>query len=52
MSKTITDKQLKQAKQMHDSGIAWLLIANHLKTNATTLRQQLKHYEESNQPVH
>lgn len=41
-----TNRQLQQAKELHDSGVSWKIIASYLYTNINTLRQQMKTYED------
>ena len=49
----MTNEQLQQAIAMHDkSGLSWVFIANYFHTNTTTLREQLKSYEKTNQRIH
>ncbi len=43
-----TTKQLQHAKELHDSGVSWKIIASYLYTNPNTLREQMKNYEDDN----
>ena len=38
-------QQLEQAKEMHDSGITWDIIASFFNTNRKQLRKQMKAYD-------
>ena len=40
----MTEQQIKQANQMHESGITWNIIAAYFKTNEKTLLHYRKHY--------
>ena len=44
---SLSEHQINQAIQMHESGIKWELVAAYFKTNTNKLRKQIKHYYES-----
>ena len=41
----MTQQEIEQAIQMHESGVTWELIAAHYKTTLYKLRKQIKTYE-------
>ena len=41
----LTNEQLSLAKKMHDSDITWKIIAAYFKVCDSTLRKQLKDYD-------
>ena len=43
--KKLTNEQIEQAQQMHEAGITYAIIATYFKVCTTTLRKQMKHYE-------
>ena len=43
----MTNQEINQAIQMHDSGIKWELVAAYYKVTTNKLRQQIKDYHES-----
>ncbi len=43
----MTNKQITNAIQMHDSGVTWSVVAAYFKTTTNKLREQIKHYYES-----
>ena len=48
LNNMMTKSQLELAIQMHSDGINWTIIANHFQISTSTLRNKLKHYEQSN----
>jgi DNA invertase Pin-like site-specific DNA recombinase len=46
------EQQIKQARQLHDSGVTWSVIAALFKASQETLRKQIKHYEKTNSEIH
>jgi DNA invertase Pin-like site-specific DNA recombinase len=42
----LTNHDVYQAKQMHDSGVTWEIIASYYKIDRTTLRKRLNEYEQ------
>ncbi len=45
----MTKQELSDAIQMHDSGVAWSVVAAYFKTTTDKLRKQIKHYEQADQ---
>jgi len=45
----MTEEELKNAIELHDSGMSWSIVAAYLKTTTDKLRKELKHYEKTNQ---
>ncbi len=43
----LSTQQMQTAKQLHDNGASWSVIASYLKVNINKLRTMRKHYEQS-----
>ena len=48
---SLSEHQIKQAIEMHDANVSWMLIAIYFKTNTTKLRKQIKDYENNSKQV-
>ena len=48
----MTNQQLNQAIQMHQSGMTSSIIVAYFKTTIDALRRKLKNYEQTNQTIH
>lgn len=46
----LTEQQIEQAQQMHDSGITWDIIAVYFGVTEAKLLQQRKHYSKPIRP--
>jgi len=49
MRMTLTNEDVYQAIQMHDSGMTWGIVASYYKIDRTTLRKRLNEYERQTQ---
>ena len=47
----MNEQQLKQAIDMHEAGVTWMLIAIYFKISTTKLRKQIKDYENNSKQV-
>ena len=45
----LTNDDVYQAKQMHDSGMTWSIVASYYKIDRTTLRKRLNEYDKQTQ---
>lgn len=48
-TKQLSHVELETAKQMNEQGITWSIVAAFYKTTTTRLREQIKHYENTNE---
>ena len=48
----MTNKQIANAIELHDSGVSWSIVATLMKTTTDKPRKEIKQYEQTNNRIH
>ena len=48
----MTNKQIANAIELHDSEVSWSIVATLMKTTTDKLRKEIKQYEQTNNRIH